>query len=154
MAKQTKEEIEKERKAIAKVLVKAGLQLTGDEDLDELKAKKAELDEKTSGTSEVEKNNKDSKIEKNTVYVFVKIPNYISDDKRVGAGLYEMKASEIPERLKKASKEHCEIFEGSISGIELAHIAKQLGVDDSRYRGENGDKELLKVLLTAEFKPF
>jgi len=146
---------DKKKKDLVKELTKEGLQLSGEETIEELEAKKAELEaKKNGGGMDTIQDNKENKTEKGFVFVFIKYPCYVSDEERVGAGLYKIKAEDVPERLKKAGKDACEIFEKSIDSISLVAVAKHFGVDPNNYRGEGGDVKLLASLVQEEMKKF
>ena len=115
-------------------------QLDGDESLEELRELKKE--------SEVDSSREDEE-KKTGIYLWLKTRAYISDEKRIEKGLYQLE--EMYPRLEKAGAAVCEIFEGKIPSRKLTEIARRAGVNSDDYEE---DEELLKVLLVAGVREF
>jgi hypothetical protein len=80
--------------------------------------------------------------------IWLKNRTYISDDKRVEAGLYLV--DEVPARFSKLNADAVEVFESEVPSRKLATIARWAGLNPDGVE----DEEILEKLLSTEFKPF
>ena len=123
-------------------LQKLGYSLTGDETPLQLSAllKKAKKGN-TNGSSKDEKH-------KGKVLVWLKGRAYVSDTKRLDAGVYQM--NEVPDRLAEQPSSVVVVFANGVPARDLYAIARWAGI---AHPEEKTDEEILNIVI-KEAKPF
>lgn len=132
-------------KELKKALKKLGVELTGEESDEQLQellniAKEEKENEKGGEKS-------DKKGKKKTLFIWLKSRAYITDDKRVDGGFYNVE--EVPARLSKLGSSVIEVFEDEVPPVKLAKIARWCGINPDGKEYE----EILSTILSV-MKPF
>lgn len=123
------------KEKLIEALTNAGVSLTGDEKVADLKALYKEHG--------LGGDNADGKV-----IVWLKNTAYINDTQRVNAGVYAM--DEVPARFAKLSRKECEIFKGDIPSRKIADIAKWAGLKNIE---DLTDEEFLNKVI-SEPQPY